>query len=246
MIAVFGALEAEIGDIKKRMTIDREAAEKDCMVYEGSLGNKQGILVLTGMGKDRAEKAAEYALDKYPVTVVVSTGVSGALNNRSQAGDFVLCNFIKTETGEDVTLKSDSSLLFLAEHTLHKSSQHRLVGTGITVTKVCSTPEEKNKLADSAAADVVDMESYWICRAAAKRKIPFVAIRPVFDTANDDISVMSRIMTDGKVVPVKLTRNLFAHPNLAVELVRFGNISRKISKSLADFIYEYVEIIPQR
>jgi len=88
------------------------------------------------------------------------------------------------------------------------------------------------------------MESYWIAKAAAAKKIPFVIIRPVFDTVADDLSMIGRITTDGKVVPAKVAANLARNPVQTMRMVRFGSISRKIAKELADFLYEYIEVVP--
>ena len=238
-------MEQEISEIKRRMTITGESFDGNCRIYQGTFGDRDGILVLTGMGKENAVRAAELVLKRFQVSLIISTGVSGALNSRTESGDFVLCTSIKCGDVAAEPVNSNTQLLFLAENTLHKSGKRKLVGSGISVTEVCSTPASKIKLGEDSVADVVDMESYWLCKAASGRKIPFVVIRPVFDTVRDDVTSLSRITTGGKVIPSKLAVGLFAHPGMTAELIRYGNTTRKLAKSLADFIYEYIEVLPQ-
>ena len=245
MLAIFAAMEQEISEIKRRMTVTGESFDGNCRIYQGKFGDRDGILVLTGMGKENAVRAVELVLKRFQVSLIISTGVAGALNSRTESGDFVLYTSIKCGDTKLEPANSNTQLLFLAENTLHKSGHRKLVGTGITTLEVCSTPGAKVKLGENSDADVVDMESYWLCKAASGRKIPFVIIRPVFDTVRDDVSSLSRITTEGKVIPSKLAAGLFTHPGMTAELIRYGNTTRKLAKSLAEFIYEYIEVLPQ-
>ena len=90
VIALFCAMEEEIGDFKKRMSIKKRSSYQSCRVYEGSCGDKDSLLVLTGMGKERALRATEFVLRKYPVTILISTGFGGALNDKTATGDIVV------------------------------------------------------------------------------------------------------------------------------------------------------------
>lgn len=246
MIAIFSALEEEVRDLKKGMSIYKTSFQGKIRIYEGKCGNRESLLVLTGMGKESARNAAEMVLTRYSVQSVISTGFGGSLNNRTKTGDIVVYSDLICEASPEAhypegRIQADSALIAAASRALKRTNLGYLTGKGISIDRVCVTPEAKYKLGQDFAADAVDMESYWIGQTAASRGLPFLAVRPIFDTVNDDLSILEEITHNSRVSPFKALSYLASHPGQVKKLMDYSRDSKEARKSLAIFIKEFME-----
>ena len=207
MIAVFGALKQEIACLRKRMRVEETVAGPTCRVFRGTYLGRELALVQSGMGKERAETATRFILERYPITSLVSLGFAGALDDTLSAGDVVLYSSVccaQTEAALDAhtesSCRSDDGMLAMATQALASVAVDFVCGGGVTVRQIVLSPEEKGELADTFDAYVVDMESYWIAKIATEREVPFVIIRSISDTKQETLLPFEQMMTeDGKV-----------------------------------------------
>jgi adenosylhomocysteine nucleosidase len=218
LIAVFGALNFEIRTMKKRMFIRKNTLLPQCNVFEGTYGSRELLLVLTGVGPRRASEATDFVLSNYPVSLVISTGFGGALNAKTRIGDMILYTALgcaeEPETGAaGQTLYTDTDLLSSALQGLQPSVPGLYAGKGVSSPAVCAKPEAKRLLGREFLADVVDMESYWIGRRAAARGLPFLTLRAISDTVEDDLTELDPFLDHNRLHPWKLIRNLTSHPH---------------------------------
>ena len=245
MIAIFSALELEVRQFKKGMKITKTSTFRDCRVYEGETAGTKVLLVLTGMGKDRAEIAAEWVLSNFPVSTLVSSGFGGSLNDKTRVGDIaVYLKLSCSESGLGSTGESLFSDVGLAETATKKvggNGFHVLPVHGVTISNVCVTPESKAKLGQTLAADVVDMESYWIGQKAAARKLPFITVRAIFDSLQDDLSLLVLLTGKGKALPAM--GYLIGHPGQWTKAASYAANSRKAGRNLAVFLRKLIDNI---
>jgi adenosylhomocysteine nucleosidase len=240
LLAIFYALDIEAREIKDRMIIEKIRVEHDLRVFEGHLNHRKIILVLTGVGKRRAQNAARKVFQQYLVSGVISTGCCGALNNMFAAGDIVVYTQIKSTGGMGMsTVNSNSELM---EQALKYHYDRRMVrlAKGISVDIVCAAPESKSRLGIEFAADVVDMESYWIGEIAQETGLPFIAIRAVADSVQDDLSFLDRIVVKGKLKPLKTAGYFILHPHDLITAVECSRNIQKAGKNLAYFFSQFV------
>ncbi len=246
MIALISAMEEEIGDLKRAMEIRKTASYQCCRIYEGKFGGKENLLVLTGVGGEHAQQVTQLILTTYPISAVISTGFGGSLNPKTDVGDVVIYAqlFCGDEAGRAAnreSLKLDTHLAAPASPATVRNGFKTMIGNGVTVSKVCSTAQAKQALGNEFNADIVDMESYFIGRATLEKHCPFIAVRSIFDTMQDDLSALDNISSSGKIVPRRMFSYLIAHPGEAKSLVRYARNSRKARKSLAVYLAELVE-----
>jgi nucleoside phosphorylase len=135
------------------------------------LAEKEVLLVLTGMGKTQAEVATEWVLDKYPIVALISSGFGGALNNKTAVGDIVIYS---TQTCDDGQGGTDGKVLYLYPELIEAAAKsgaecefNVLQGMGISIMRLCLSPESRARLGRDSAADTINMESYWIGQIAA-------------------------------------------------------------------------------
>jgi len=244
MIAVFGALREEVAYLRRRMRVEDTVAGPTCRVFRGTYLGRELVLVQTGLGKERAETAARFILDRYPITSVVSLGFAGALDDKLCAGDVVLYSSVccaQTETALDAhsksSYRSDDGELAMATQALASAAVDFACGGGVTVQQVVLSPEEKGELADTFDTQVVDMESYWIAKIASEMGIPFVVIRSISDTRQETLLPFDQMMTeDGKVLWRAAAAYFVRRPQHLVAVGRLYRNARLAQTNLATAI----------
>ncbi len=245
MIAIFSALELEVRQFKKGMKITKTSTFRDCRVYEGETAGKNVLLVLTGMGKERAEIATGWVLDNFRVSTLVSSGFGGSLNDKTTTGDIAV--YLKTSCSESglspigEPLFSNAALAETATKKVGGNGFRVMPVHGVTISKVCITPKSKAKLGQTFAADVVDMESYWIGQIAAARNLPFITVRAIFDSIQDDLSLL--VLLTGKGKALTALGYLIGHPGQWAKAAAYAANSRKADRNLAAFLRKLVKNI---
>jgi adenosylhomocysteine nucleosidase len=248
VIVVISALEEEIRDLKRGMSIKRVSSYHCCRFYEGKYANKDIVLVLTGQGGEHAKQVTQLVLATYPVRVLISTGFCGSLNSKTEVGDIVVYSRLSFDDGASEGLPAgeliaDPKLVEAASRISGEKLCQTITGRGLTVARVCAKPEEKRRLGKEFAADVVDMESHSIGQVTLERKLPFIAVRAVFDNVRDDLSILDDMTSGDKIVPRRVLFQLASHPSKAINLIQLVNNSRKARRSLAIFLAELIENI---
>ena len=241
MIAVFGAVREEVAYLRRRMHVKETVSGSTCRAYRGTYLGRELLLVQTGIGEERAKAATRFILDHYPITTLVSEGFSGALAEDLEAGDVVLCSVI--HCAQDGTAESSNSyrsgadVLSLATRALESAPVDFHCGGGVTVSQLVLDPEEKGELGEAFNAHIVDMESYWIARAASDRQIPFVIVRSVSDTRRERLLPFTQMLTaDGELQWKEAASYFIRRPHHLIALLHLIRNVRLAKRSLATSI----------
>jgi adenosylhomocysteine nucleosidase len=237
MLAFFGAMRQEVADLRRHMALDETLAQQGCLVYKGKHGNREVLVVETGIGNKRAERATELVLDSYPVTTVVSLGFGGALDEETKAGDIIICSTLFDDRESGAPCCSDANLISLAEQALDGVAMRLLLGSSVTVVRPVSEPETKRALGKAFSAKVVDMESYCIGRIASARQVPFLAVRAISDTVADRLPPFDRFLDSQGTWRWKRAALYFLlRPHQLIVLCRFYINARKAGKNLSRLV----------
>ena len=207
MIAILGALREEVSCLRKRMDVQETIFEAACIVFRGTWGGRDILLVQTGMGKQRAQAATRLVFERYPVDSLVSFGFAGALAEELRAGDVVLYSAVHCaetdadpEASPEQSYASSDDVLAQSRRALEGAAVTFTCEPGVSVRQIALSPEERAALAKAHQAHVVDMESYWIAEIATEAQISFVTLRSVSDTRHEKLLPFDQLMTeDGKV-----------------------------------------------
>ena len=234
MLALLGAFAQEIAGLRRQMAIEEVVASPVCRIYRGKLRGKACLLVQTGMGRERAENATHFVLDHYPVTALISLGFAGALTPDLTIGDVVVCSTMhcasrfEKEDGRLEAYAADANLLALASSGPRDASTSFLLGTGVTVPRLVSSPQRKQELGHEFRAQIVDMESYWIARMASARLVPLITIRSISDTLQHGLQPLDHILApDGRLLWKRVAPYFLLHPQyLASVFTPFSNMQR--------------------
>ncbi len=247
MLAIMGALGQEIIDLRRQMVIEEVVARRDCRLFRGKLKNRGVLLVQTGMGKERAENATQFVLERYPVTAIISLGFAGALAPELRIGDVVVCSKLHCAPGSGEGkghLAPDARLLSLASQGPKDRAPRFCPGSGITVLQPNSNTQEMQKLSETFHVDIVDMESYWIAGIASDRGIPFIAIRSISDNMQSSVQPFDRVLApDGGLLWKKAALCFLGHPRYLLSMVTLYRNTWPAKRNLAAFISDLVSRI---
>ena len=243
MLAIFGAFGQEIVDYRRQMVIEEVVAGSVCRLYRGKFKNRETVLVQTGMGKERAENATRFILERYPITAIISLGFAGALAPELRIGDVVVCSTLYCAPGLEQKeqrlepLAPDATLLFLASQGPGDEATRFCLGSGVTVLQLDANPHKMQEFSQTFQAHIIDMESYWIARIALARQIPFIAIRSISDTIQHSVQPFDQILApDGSLLWKKAVLTFLSHPQYLMNVYTLYRNTRPAKRNLAAFI----------
>jgi len=203
MIALFAAMDTEVHPLlipgSVRETSELNGFQVTSVDYDGV----DAVVCRTGIGRS-AEAATAAVLDSGRFTAAISFGTAGGISPSLRAGSILLCDpvCVSVDSGycdEDGTMAAHGRLLEAVRTGLGSSGLSLLSGTSLTVDRAVLTVAEKQRLRDSYGHDVVEMESYWVGKAAAQRGVPFLTVRIVTDEVEDWLPEAALVRADGKV-----------------------------------------------
>ena len=239
MIALLGALEQEISDLRRQMSLEKARTGLACHLYRGEYRGREVLLAKTGMGRQGAETATSLILERYPVTTLVSLGFAGALAEELGVGDVVICSTVHCATRQiegatkQESYLSDDRLLRLATEALESATVTFCIGSAVTMPGLISSPAQRQELAQAFHAHIVDMESYWIARIASYRQIPFVAVRAISDTRRDSLPPFDQMLTaNGRWKWKKILSHFSHHPQHLTALFGLSRNARRARRNL--------------
>lgn len=204
IIGLIGAMEEEIRELKRVIT-NQEVIEKYGMEFiKGKLDGKDVVLVQSGIGKVNATITVTLLYQLFDVTHIINTGSAGALDSALSVGDIIIAHSL-TYHDVDVTAFNyklgqmagmpelyypDTQLIRTAQAVCRQMEIEPFLGQVVSGDQFVSTQEQKDKiLGNFPLARAAEMESTAIAQAAHVLNIPFVIIRAISDSANDEASI---------------------------------------------------------
>lgn len=247
MILLFYAFAREIGPFKRRLKQRSPIVHEGLHGFSAELGGRQFTVVGHGIGHQRAGETARraFAVIAKP-TLVIATGVAGALSGGLKPGDLVLADRIlrldaSGGVAEHVATAASGDLRELGR-SLSVAGISYSTGAMLTATRVLMNGTEKRRAKEITGAIAVDMETAAIAAEAVARGIPFIAIRAVLDEVDDEVAGAEMADEHGRVNPLAASFYLVRNPGIVLKLPRMmRNLSRatnSIAGALEAIAYE--------
>ena len=200
MIAILGAMQVEIDEILKHVEVTKEIPNNGLTIYEGIIKNTDVVVVLSGVGGNKASMSITQILERYPVTSVINIGTAGGLKNYEEVLDVVISERVLKHDFDTagvyniplgfhdenkLVFNSDVGLQILAKELLESYTESKVyVGDIVSGDKFIYKEEDVNYIAgnfDSALC--ADMESSSIAEVCNFYNVPFIIIRSLSDIA---------------------------------------------------------------
>lgn len=204
-IGIICAMEEELAPLKKIMSIKESRTKARMEFIEGTLEEKDVVMVISGIGKVNAAVCAQILADDYHVTHLINVGVAGGVKENIQPMDVVVATAL-LQHDMDVTafglkrgeiprfesslFKTDDKLTRLALEGSRKNEGYT-THEGIIVSgdQFISSKEKIEDLLETFDAAACEMEGAAISQAADLNHIPFSVIRAISDNANTGASM---------------------------------------------------------
>ena len=208
MIAIITAMREELAPLLRVAKIDRVERGR---FHVGTLNGTAVVMTAGGDGLARAEEAACELLQRFEATMLIGAGIAGGLDPTLRSGDAVIASEVVAPDGTVTECQP-----------LPESGVPRVVVRSV----------EKIAAVKDAGAGVIDTESSGWAAAAAKFGLPFVAIRAVFDPAEETLPDFIGEHVDRFAV----VRHALAHPGVIPSLLRLRKRVRVCAEALAEVV----------
>ena len=237
-IAIIAAMPAELKPLTRGW---QHLRSNGVDLWRRSFDGGEWIAACAGAGVERAAKAFAEVEKIGELDSVISTGWAGALREELVPGQaYDVSTVIDARTGERFrTPYADSSV----EGT--PRSQNRDLGHPdlwlVTNAKVADAAE-KQRLASTYQAALVDMEAAAIARLARMRGIPFYCIKGISDGYSDQLPDFNRFISkDGQFQLLRFVFFALVRPWNWRALIRMGENSRKAARGIAASVLDLLD-----
>ncbi len=242
MIAVFAGLRLEVQRFLRRLDVQDRTRLGGFPVTLGEYRGRPLLVCHMGMGQ-RAAQAAAAVLGRYRPEFVLSVGLAGALSPERAVGDLVFCERVyRAEPGSEAGVAaepvlSDPLLLETARRAASGRGLSTCIGSSLTTSYVVAEPQQKALLRRTTGMDVVEMESYWVGRAALEHGLPFLAARVVLDELGDRLPELPGVVeSDGSRRTLRALPYLLRRAGQLPSLLRTGASERRALGTLTRFL----------
>ena len=205
-IGIIAAMQEEMNEIKKIMNNVQEKTIYELKFYEGTINNKNIVLVESGVGKVNAARTTQVLIDNYKIDAVINVGSAGSANQELQIGDIVIGKTL-VQHDFDITafghpkgyisnvgerINSDENLIKSMEQTIENLQNKEFkikIGTIASGDIFCTEPKMKEKIRDKFNADAIEMEGAAIAQVCKLDNMPILVIRSISDSPNGNNNI---------------------------------------------------------
>ena len=89
-IGIIAAMQEEMQEIRKIMCNISEKNIYDLTFFEGTINDKECILVESGVGKVNSSRTTQILIDKFEIEYVINVGSAATANDELEIGDIVI------------------------------------------------------------------------------------------------------------------------------------------------------------
>ncbi|MEI6449050.1 MAG: hypothetical protein WCP98_03760 [Actinomycetes bacterium] len=242
-VVMLAAMPRESRPLLKLLGESRQLAGEPFPTWFQRSSHVELLLVETGMGAERAGRAARRVLSASRIDLLVSIGFAGSLWPRFRLGQVVWSRELAAydERGESpfsvgVRPASVPALTAFCQTQGVRSARF------LTVDRVLPKARLAGRFADDPT--VVEMESTAVAAAACGRGVPFLGLRAISDEATQEIDVRLDAILDraGGVSLPKVVGAVLRKPILAGSLLRLWRSSRVAGRTLSQTLMALLQL----
>jgi len=198
-VGIFAALKEEIDPLVRSMEDVETSKWGRRIIHQGKIGDCQVVAMAGGVGKVKAAACTQYLIHQFSIQALICTGVAGAVNPRLHTGDIVISEKALQhdfDPGDPELLKkfrrrwleADAGLAKLA---LDAAKEMILAdrcrpGKVLTGDQAIVSQDKRQWLWETFHADCVDMESAAVAQVCQMNGLPWVIVRAISDSAEED------------------------------------------------------------
>ncbi len=229
-IVIITAMPEESGAILKSAVQRSKSLMSGRKRYCTQIAGHEIVLMEGGMGMLNAGWAAMTLATENP-DLMISAGFGGAVLPGLPVGGVVLAEQVLQWGPSGL---EDVSVNFFGSHQV-ASTLGLTRGTFISCNEILDKRTLAAKLPGSAANPILEMETAAVARVAAAHGIPFLAIRSVSDTGDEELDFSIDEFCDDsmRIRPTRVFATILRRPRIIPQLIRLARTSRVAAASLA-------------
>lgn len=205
-------------------------------------GTREYWLARTGIGPEKAGRAAQRLLTRQPFTLAVSTGFACALVP-TEIGALLLGREViamgRGDAGRlpmrEMSEDEGEAMIRLAQ----VSGQANHVGRFVSTDRIVGSATDKRHFASLTGAVGLDMESAALAEEARRARVSFVIVRTVSDLLDEDLALDFNLFLQ-PAGWLKGMASVVGHPSRLAGLWRLRRQSRTAAANLTSFFKRYV------
>jgi adenosylhomocysteine nucleosidase len=241
-IVILFATPAEAGGLVDRL---RDRVTLHCATqveHSGNLESQRLAIVESGIGQMAAAAAALEAIRLHHPRWLICAGFASALGNDLKRGHVLMPNEVVDGGGNRIPIE-----LHLDPRSLQNNPGLHL-GRLLTVDHLVHNPDERRQLAATHEARACDLESWGAAEACRQANVPFLGVRVMTETVDDQLPEDVDRLIHQKTAAAKLgaaAASVWHRPSVAKDLWRFNEDALKASDRLARFLAGLVANLPK-
>ena len=196
MIGIIGAMDIEIEHINNAMENKEEYTVSGALYTKGTLGGKDVVTAVCGIGKVFAAMCAQTMIIKFGAEAIINTGVAGGLTENTDILDTVVATAM-VQHDMDTTYFGDPRGMISGINVVEFNCDENLAE------KICANVEgkclrgiiasgdafiaddvKKKDIKETFNAIACEMEGASIAQVCYVNKVPFSVLRTISDGAN--------------------------------------------------------------
>ena len=204
MIGIIGAMSVEVEALKKQTEGAVTEVVSGVEFVRGRLCGKDVVIAKCGVGKVFAAICAEAMILKYSPSLIVNTGVGGALGRGINTADVVIADKLcqhdmdTSAIGDPrglvsginkIYFEADARAVKILGEAAAELGVKTFVGTVATGDKFIADPSDKERIVSEFSAISCEMEGCAIAQVAFVNGIPFAVVRAISDSADGEASM---------------------------------------------------------
>ena len=203
-VGIIGAMEPEVEALIASIDTPSTETVSGITFYTGKIGAKTVAVAKCGIGKVFAAVCAQTMIMKYAPTLLINTGVGGALASGISTGDIVIASDLcqhdmdTSAIGDPKGLVSGINVIYFeadkrAGEILINSAKslglNARLGRIASGDKFIASKEDKDRIIADFGADACEMEGCAIAQVAFINKTPFAVVRAISDSADGEATM---------------------------------------------------------
>lgn len=198
-VGIIGAMQEEVAQLKSEMAVKNEMTKAQMSFYDGTLLDKEVVIVTSGIGKVNAAVCTQILVNEFNVDCVINVGIAGGLHKDIYPGDIVVAeNLVQHDMDttffgdplgqvprmDTYDFKCDAKLVDIAKKATGKIDDiNYFSGRIVSGDQFVSDAEKLQFLHDEFDALCCEMEGASIGQVCYLNNLPFVVIRSISDNA---------------------------------------------------------------
>ncbi len=203
-VGIIGAMDAEVSALIAMLEEHSEESVSGIAVHTGLLEGKRVAIAKCGIGKVFAAICAEVIILRYSPSLIVNTGVGGALASGLTTGDIVIAQRLvqhdmdTSPLGDPkglvsginkVYFETDPRACGILLSASEKLNLRATLGTIATGDKFIASGADKERIVADFAASACEMEGCAVAHTAFVNSTPCAVVRAISDSADGEATM---------------------------------------------------------